>query len=77
LPIELTVKTISSTAGLNGTELASFQHTFPEPGLIVGPLATKNSGAINNVLVVGGVVNSLDIVPFGVLDLSNTDAQVQ
>ncbi|KAF9447548.1 hypothetical protein P691DRAFT_731318 [Macrolepiota fuliginosa MF-IS2] len=77
LPIELTIKKISSTSGLNGTDLASFQHTFPAPGLIVPPLGTKNSGTIDNVLVTEGVEAALNIVPFGVLDLSNTDADVQ
>ncbi|KXN85775.1 hypothetical protein AN958_10958 [Leucoagaricus sp. SymC.cos] len=77
LPIELTIKKISSSAGLNKTEFARFEHTFPSPGLIVGPLATKNSGNIDNVLVTQGVANSLDIIPFGVLDLLSTDADVQ
>jgi len=77
LPIELTIKTISSTAGLNGTELATFSHTFSSPGLVVSPLGSRNSGIIPNVLVTNGVANSLDIVPFGVLDLSNINADVQ
>ncbi|KAJ3576095.1 hypothetical protein NP233_g667 [Leucocoprinus birnbaumii] len=77
LPIELTIKSISSSAGLNNTEFARFDHTFPSPGLIVGPLATKNSGTIDNVLVTQGVENSLDIIPLGVLDLLSTDANVQ
>lgn len=77
LPIELTIKSISSSAGLNGTELATFSHTFSSPGLVVGPLGSRNSGIIPNVLVTEGVENSLDIVPFGVLDLSNINANIQ
>ncbi|KAF5352570.1 hypothetical protein D9756_006177 [Leucocoprinus leucothites] len=77
LPIELTIKKISSSAGLNDTEFARFEHTFPSPGLVVGPLATKNSGTIDNVLVTQGVANSLDIIPLGVLDLLDTDADIQ
>ena len=77
LPLELTIKEISSSAGLNNTPLANFDHTFPSPGLVVGPLATKNSGSISNVLVIPGVQDALGIVPFGVLDLSNTNAKIQ
>jgi len=77
LPLELTIKSISSSAGLNGTEVATFDHTFSSPGLVIGPLASRNSGPIPNVLVTQGVENSLGIVPFGVLDLSNTNARVQ
>ncbi|KAL9716665.1 hypothetical protein Ac2012v2_001117 [Leucoagaricus gongylophorus] len=77
LPLELTIKEISSSAGFNNTPLANFDHTFPSPGLVVGPLATKNSGSISNVLVIPGVQDALGIVPFGVLDLSNTNAKIQ
>lgn len=62
---------------MNGTEYANFQHTFPSPGLVVPPLGTKNSGRIGNVLVTKGVEAALDIIPFGVLDLLDTDADIQ
>jgi hypothetical protein len=73
----LTVKRISSSAGINGTEFARFDHTFPGLGLVVSPLGTRNSGNIDNVLVTQGVENSLDIIPLGFLDLLNTDADIQ
>ncbi|PPR05339.1 hypothetical protein CVT26_011602 [Gymnopilus dilepis] len=77
LPIELTLDSVSAVAGLNGTIFASFSHTFAKPGLVVPPLGTKNSGTIDNVLLPLGAVNSLDIIPFGVLDLPDTNASVR
>ena len=76
LPIELTLDSVSSQAGLNGTVFATFTHTFPKPGLVVPPLGTKNSGTIDNVLLTQGAIASLDIIPFGVLNL-NTDANIR
>ncbi|KAF4612011.1 hypothetical protein D9613_004321 [Agrocybe pediades] len=77
LPIELTLDSVSATAGLNGTTFATFSHTFPKPGLVVPPLGTKNSGTINNVQLPQGGEASLAIIPFGILDLPNTNANVR
>jgi len=77
LPIELTLDSVSATAGLNGTIFATFSHTFPSPGLVVPPLGTKNSGTIPNVQLPQGAEASLAIIPFGILDLPNTDANVR
>ncbi|KAH9486121.1 hypothetical protein JR316_0000185 [Psilocybe cubensis] len=77
LPIELTLDSVSAVAGLNGTIFATFSHTFPAPGLVVPPLATKNSGIINNVMLPQGAEASLVIVPFGILDLPDTNANVR
>jgi len=77
LPIELTLDSVSAEAGLNGTIFATFSHTFPPPGLVVGPLATKNSGTIDNVSLPQGAEASLVIVPFGVLNLPNTNANIR
>ncbi|KAF9479401.1 hypothetical protein BDN70DRAFT_878778 [Pholiota conissans] len=74
LPIELTLDSVTSQAGLNGTVFATFTHTFPKPGLVVPPLATRNSGTIDNVLLTQGADASLSIIPFGVLDLANNAA---
>lgn len=76
LPFELTLDSVSSQAGLNGTVFATFTHTFAKPGLVVPPLATRNSGTIDNVLLTQGATASLAIIPFGVLDLDN-NAQVR
>ncbi|KJA28382.1 hypothetical protein HYPSUDRAFT_33750 [Hypholoma sublateritium FD-334 SS-4] len=77
LPIELTLDSVSAVAGLNGTIFATFSHTFPFPGLVVNPLGTKNSGTINNVSLPQGTVASLAIIPFGVLDLPDTNANIR
>jgi hypothetical protein len=76
LPIELTLNSVTSQAGLNGTVYATFTHTFAKPGLVVPPFATRNSGTIDNVNLTQGAIASLAIIPFGVLDLEN-NAQVQ
>ncbi|KAF8971797.1 hypothetical protein BDZ97DRAFT_1146098 [Flammula alnicola] len=76
LPIELTLDSVNAQAGVNGTVFATFNHTFPTPGLVVPPLSTVNSGTIDNVLLTQGAIASLAIIPLGVLDL-NTNAQVR
>jgi len=75
LPIELTLDSVTTSASLNGTTYTSFTHTFTTP-LVVAPLGTKNSGRIDNVLLTQGLTASLNIVPFGVLDLTS-DAKVR
>lgn len=65
-----------SKAGLNGTVFATFDQTFSKP-VVVPPFGTKNSGTFGNVLLTQGVEASLDIIPFGVLDLMSTDAFVR
>ncbi|PPQ77555.1 hypothetical protein CVT25_011415 [Psilocybe cyanescens] len=77
LAIELTLDSVSAVAGLNGTTFATFTHKFPAPGLVVPPLATKNSGTINNVMLPQGAEASLVIIPFGILDLPDTNANVR
>ncbi|THU97398.1 hypothetical protein K435DRAFT_796525 [Dendrothele bispora CBS 962.96] len=76
LPIELTLDRVSSSAGINGTEFARFNHTF-NPPVVVPILGQANSGQIDNVLLTQGALASLDIIPLGVLDLLNTDVDVR
>ncbi|KAK0466061.1 uncharacterized protein EV420DRAFT_1636666 [Desarmillaria tabescens] len=76
LPIELTLERVSSSAGINSTEYASFDHTFLEP-LVVPILGTADSGVIENVLLTQGALASLDIIPLGFLDLLNTDVNLR
>ncbi|KAJ8501875.1 hypothetical protein ONZ45_g2345 [Pleurotus djamor] len=76
LPVELTIETITSSAGINGTEFAKFDHTFPK-GLVLPPFKTVNSGLIQNVLLTQGALAALEIVPLGILDLLNTDVNVR
>ncbi|KAF8167267.1 hypothetical protein B0H34DRAFT_681198 [Crassisporium funariophilum] len=74
--IELTIDRVVSSAGLNGTVYATFDQTFEKP-VVVGIGKTVNSGTFGNVLLVQGALNSLDIIPLGVLDLINTDVYVR
>ncbi|KAJ7618038.1 hypothetical protein FB45DRAFT_1034278 [Roridomyces roridus] len=77
LLFELTVDSVNAAAGLNGTNLASFQHTFDPHAVVVPPLGKANSGNITNVLLTQGVTNSLNFVPFGVLDLTSVSVNVR
>ncbi|KAF5313217.1 hypothetical protein D9619_002521 [Psilocybe cf. subviscida] len=77
LPVEITLDKVTAQAGLNGTVFATFTHSFPAPGLVVPPLGTKNSGLIMNVDLPLGLDASLAIVPFGVLDLPDTNANIR
>ncbi|KAF8899364.1 hypothetical protein BD779DRAFT_1667044 [Infundibulicybe gibba] len=72
LIFELTIDRVMSSAGLNGTVFATFDQTFSKP-VVVPPLGTKNSGTFGNVLLPQGATASLDIIPFGELDLISTD----
>jgi hypothetical protein len=77
LPIELTIKNINVSAGLNGTEDLAFNHMFEEPGLVLPSSGTNNTGIINNVLFVQGAINFLDVIPAGVLDVLNMSASIR
>ncbi|KAJ4000148.1 hypothetical protein F5050DRAFT_664790 [Lentinula boryana] len=76
LIIELTLDKVSSLAGVNNTVYASFNHTF-DPPVVVRPLDTANSGTIDNVLLVQGAINSLNIIPLGELDLLDVNVDVR
>ncbi|KAJ6452634.1 hypothetical protein C8R45DRAFT_639619 [Mycena sanguinolenta] len=76
LLFELTIDSVSTTAGLNGTVFATFQHAFSKP-VVVPPLGKANSGNITNVLLTQGVEASLGIIPLGVLDLQNVNVNVR
>ncbi|KAJ3788523.1 hypothetical protein GGU10DRAFT_346085 [Lentinula aff. detonsa] len=76
LIIELTLDKVSSLAGVNNTVYASFDHTF-DPPVVVRPLGTANSGTIDNVLLVQGAINSLNIIPLGELDLLDVNVSVR
>ncbi|KAG5729197.1 hypothetical protein E4T56_gene14520 [Termitomyces sp. T112] len=76
LPFELTIDRVVSSAGLNDTVYATFDHTFSTP-FIVKPSGTANSGTFGNVSLPQGVEGSLSIIPVGVLDLSKTDVFVR
>ncbi|EDR08009.1 uncharacterized protein LACBIDRAFT_297593 [Laccaria bicolor S238N-H82] len=76
LILELTIDRVVSSAGINGTVYATFDHKFPG-GFVVPPLKTNNSGTVDNVLLTQGAMASLDIIPLGVLDLITTDVYLR
>jgi hypothetical protein len=76
LLLELTIDRVVSSAGVNGTVYAKFDHTFAKP-ITVGAMKTVNSGRVPNVLLVQGAMNSLDIIPLGKLDLISTDVYLR
>ncbi|KAJ7793250.1 hypothetical protein B0H14DRAFT_3889421 [Mycena olivaceomarginata] len=76
LAFELTIDSVSTTGGLNGTVYTSFEHKFARP-VVVPPFGQANSGNITNVLLTQGATASLAIIPFGVLDLINVDVNVR
>ncbi|KAK0500952.1 hypothetical protein EDD18DRAFT_1348388 [Armillaria luteobubalina] len=76
LPIELTLERVTSSAGINSTEYASFDHTFSDP-LVVPIFGTADSDTIKNVLLTQGATASLAIIPLGFLDLLNTDVNLR
>ena len=53
LLLELTIDRVVSSAGVNGTVYAKFDHTFAKP-VTVGAMKTVNSGRVPNVLLVQG-----------------------
>ncbi|KAG6878943.1 hypothetical protein C0992_006380, partial [Termitomyces sp. T32_za158] len=76
LPFELSIDRVVSSAGLNGTVFAEFDHAFSTP-FVIKPLGTANSGIFGNVSLPQGVMASLGIIPVGALDLLNTDVFVR
>ena len=78
LPFELTIESISTDAGVNGTVYASFSHTFPTgQKVVVPPLGTASSGMISNVTLVQGATASLAIIPLGYLDIIKADTNLK
>lgn len=76
LPFELSIDRVVSSAGLNGTVFAAFDHTFSTP-FVIKSLHTANSGIFGNVSLPQGALASLSIIPVGALDLLNTDVFVR
>jgi len=76
LIFELTLDSVSSTAGINNTVYATFNHTFATP-VVVPPLGKANSGTVPDVLLTQGATASLDIIPLGYLDLINVDVNLR
>ncbi len=74
--IELTLKHVTSSTGINSTEFASFDHMFSDP-LVMPIFGTMDSGMIKNVLLTQDVTASLNIIPLGFLDLLDTNVKLR
>jgi hypothetical protein len=59
---------VVSSAGLNGTVYAEFDHSFPS-GIVVPILSSADSGTFGDVTLTQGAMNSFGIIPVGKLDL--------
>ncbi|KAF8585455.1 hypothetical protein K439DRAFT_1043754 [Ramaria rubella] len=70
LPFEITIDQVSSQGLVNSIVFAEFTQQFPGSSFIVPPLGSANSGTFGNVLLTQGALNSLSIIPLGVLDLA-------
>ncbi|KAJ7083306.1 hypothetical protein B0H15DRAFT_850541 [Mycena belliarum] len=76
LIFELTIDRVSSSAGINNTEYATFDHTFATP-VVVPALGKASSGVVPNVTLTKGATASLDIIPLGYLDLLDVDVHIR
>ncbi|KAK7015446.1 hypothetical protein R3P38DRAFT_3570978, partial [Favolaschia claudopus] len=74
--LELTLDSLLTNAGLNGTGFASLDHTFV-PQVVIPPLGTAQSGNIADVLLTQGLNSFLNIVPVGALDLLGGSSNVR
>ncbi|KAJ4490226.1 hypothetical protein J3R30DRAFT_48548 [Lentinula aciculospora] len=75
LLFEMTLNTVSLLAGVNDTAFMSFNHTF-DPPVVIPALGTADSGTIDNVLMVQGTINSLDIIPLAELDILDMNVTI-
>ncbi|KAK0494586.1 hypothetical protein EDD18DRAFT_1175235 [Armillaria luteobubalina] len=64
------------SAGVNGTEYLSFDHTFEDP-VVVPILGTADSGAIADVQLTQGGPGTLTILLSKSLDLLNLDVDMR
>jgi len=77
LPFEITIDSISTQAGVNGTVFAQFDQPFPGSSFVVPALGSANSGTFGNVSLVQGATASLAIIPLGELDIIKADVQLR
>ncbi|KAK0192931.1 hypothetical protein F5146DRAFT_524124 [Armillaria mellea] len=64
------------SAGVNGIEYLSFDHTFADP-VVIPILGTADSGDIADVQLTQGGVSTLGIRSLGYLDLLNLDVDMR
>ncbi|KAF8586733.1 hypothetical protein K439DRAFT_1631457 [Ramaria rubella] len=65
---DLVINFVQSDGSVNGTIFAHFDQAFTN--FVVPARGTANSGTFDNVLLVQGALNSLSIIPLGILDIA-------
>jgi hypothetical protein len=68
LDADMVIEFVQASSGLDGTTYAFFRQSFDN--FVIPPGQTVSSGQFGNVLLPQGAVNSLVIIPRGVLDIS-------
>ncbi|KAK0470591.1 hypothetical protein IW261DRAFT_1425954 [Armillaria novae-zelandiae] len=75
--VEITLDRVAMSAGVNGTEYLSFDHTFEDP-VVVPILGTADSGDIADVqLTQGGLNTVVSLSSASSLDLLNLDVDMR
>jgi hypothetical protein len=68
LDSDLVIEFVQNDSGIDGDIYAHFEHKFPS--LVVPAKGKINSGPVHNVLLTKGTLNSLGLIPRGILDLA-------
>ncbi|KAJ3988747.1 hypothetical protein F5890DRAFT_1489973 [Lentinula detonsa] len=76
LILEMTLDTVSCSAGVNDTVFASFSQTF-DPPVVIPTLGTADSGPIDNVDMVQGILGTLSIIPLEELDILDMNITIR
>ncbi|KAK0220321.1 hypothetical protein IW262DRAFT_1461587 [Armillaria fumosa] len=74
--VEISLDRVAMSAGVDGTEYLSFDHTFEDP-LVVPILGTADSGDIADVQLTQGGLGTLPILSSKSLDLLNLDVDMR
>ena len=65
---DLVIDFVQSDGSVNGEIFAHFDQSFDN--FVVPARGTANSGTFGNVLLTQGAINSLGIIPLGILDVA-------
>ncbi|KAK0220411.1 hypothetical protein IW262DRAFT_1384373 [Armillaria fumosa] len=74
--VEISLDRVAMSAGVNGTEYLSFDHTFEDP-VVIPILGTVDSGDIADVQLTQGGPGTLTILSSKSLDLLNLDVDMR
>ncbi|KAK0495815.1 hypothetical protein EDD18DRAFT_1167509 [Armillaria luteobubalina] len=74
--VEISLDRVAMSAGVDGTEYLTFDHTFEDP-VVVPILGTADSGDISNVQLTQGGLGTITISSSKSLDLLNLDVDMR